>query len=285
MRATLAIVPLCLLVLMGDASARLTPTDYRAIGVSVPQDATLPLSAVISDDAGRHHAIRDFIARPTVLVFADFTCRTLCGPALAFVADALDQSGLPGTQFRLLVIGLDGRGTAEDVDRLRREHVQGRALDAAAVFLRADAATSAALTRALGYRYLYDAEADQDIHPAAAFVLTPDGKVSRVLTELGLDARDLRLALVEAGQGRIGSLGDRVRLLCSAFDPQHGIYTLAISRLLAGASGVTVLLLIGGIGLLWRADRKNWAKARESGQGTACHRHRSAMAADESVSL
>jgi len=258
MRATLAIVPLALLVLMGEASARLTPADYRAIGVSVPQDAAVPLSAVVSDEAGRHHALGDFIARPTVLVFADYTCRTLCGPALAFVANALEQSGLrAGAQFRLLVIGLDGRGAAADMERLRREHLQGRAPDAAAVFLGADAATSATLTRALGYHYLYDAEADQDVHPAAAFVLTPDGKVSRVLTELGLTAPDLRLALVEAGQGRIGSFTDRVRLLCSTFDPRHGTYTLAISRLLAGASGVTVLLLVGGIGLLWRADRRN----------------------------
>jgi protein SCO1/2 len=257
MRARLAIVPLALLALMGEASARLTPEEYRAIGVTVPQNAAVPLSAAVTDEAGRHHALADFIARPTVLVFADYTCRTLCGPALAFVADALDQSGLrAGARFRLVVIGLDGRGSSSDMDRLRREHLQGRALDKATVFLHADAATSARLTTALGYRYRYDAEADQDIHPAAAFVLTADGKVSRVLTELGLTAQDLRLALVEAGHGRIGSFGDQVRLLCSTFDPRHGTYTLAISRLLAGASGVTLVLLAGGIGLLWRADRR-----------------------------
>jgi protein SCO1/2 len=257
MRARLAIVPLALLALTGEASARLTPAEYRAIGVTVPENAALPFAAVVADEAGRHHALGDFVARPTVLLFADYTCRTLCGPALAFVADALEQSGLrPGAQFRLLVIGLDGRGTAADTERLRREHLQGRAPEPAAVFLRADAATSATLTRALGYHYLYDAEADQDIHPAAAFVLTGDGKVSRVLTGLGLSAADLRLALVEAGQGRIGSFGDQVRLLCSTFDPRHGTYTLAISRLLAGASGVTVVLLAGCIGLLWRADRR-----------------------------
>jgi len=250
-------VPLVVLAFAGSASARLTPEEYRMIGVTVPQNAAVPLDAVVTDEAGRDHALADDITRPTVLVFADYTCRMLCGPALAFVAAALDQSGLrAGAQFRLIVIGLDGRGSLTDIDRLRREHLRGRALENATVFLRADAATSATLTNILGYRYRYDAEADQEIHPAAAFVLTADGKVSRVLTELGLSAQDLRLALVEAGQGRIGSLADQVRLLCSTFDPRRGTYTLAISRLLAGASGATIVLLAGGIGLLWRADRR-----------------------------
>jgi len=87
-------------------------------------------------------------------------------------------------------------------------------------------------------------------------VLRADGTVSRVLTELGLDSADLRLALVEAGQGRIGSIGDQVRLICSTFDPRHGTYTLAVSRLLAGASAATLLLMAGGIGLLVRAGRR-----------------------------
>src|SRR5262249_31004571 len=100
-----AIVPLALLALMGEASARLTPEEYRAIGVTVPQDAAIPLSATVTDEAGRPRALADFVARPTVLVFADYTCRTLCGPALAFVADALDRSGLrPGARFRVIVI-------------------------------------------------------------------------------------------------------------------------------------------------------------------------------------
>ena len=58
-------------------------------------------------------------------------------------------------------------------------------------------------------------------------MLTADGRVARALSSLALNPRDLRLALVEAGEGRIGGLADRITLLCSGFDPVHGVYTPA----------------------------------------------------------
>ena len=239
----------------GEAQARITPEQYRAIAVTLPDNASLPLVTSVTDESGRQHSLADFVDRPTVFVFADYACRTLCGPAVAFVADALEQSGLrAGEQFRLVVMGL-GDGAEGAGIGTWREHLRGSRVDAATAFLTADHRTIAAATAALGYHYRYDPEAGQYIHPAAAFVLRADGKVSRVLTELGLTPQDLRLALIEASEGRIGTLGDQVRLICSAFDPRTGGYTLAISRVLAGAGGVTVLLLVGGIVLLSRAGR------------------------------
>ena len=130
------------------------------------------------------------------------------------------------------------------------------ALGKVATFLTADAASVAALTSALGYRFKYDAEDDVYVHPAAAYVLTADGKVARVLTGLGLSGADMRLALVEAGRGKVGTIRDQVRLLCSSFDPSHGTYNAAISRMLALAGGATALALGGGIGLLALAGRR-----------------------------
>jgi protein SCO1/2 len=242
-----------LLSFTAGASARITPEDYQAVGVTLPRDAAVPLSAPVRDESGAHHVLGDLVTRPSVLVLADYACRTLCGPAVEFVASALAQSGLSATQFRLIVIGLDPHATPSDVAQMRRAH--GGDGDNI-IFLTADAPVIASLTSALGYRYRYDADARQFIHPAAAYVLRRDGKVSRVLSELGLTPHDLRLALVEAGEGRIGSLGDQVRLICSAFDPQHGIYTLAITRVLAGAGAVTALLVAGGIGLLAWGGRR-----------------------------
>jgi protein SCO1/2 len=196
-----------------------------------------------------------------VLVFADYTCRTLCGPTLAFVASALQQSGLhPGEQFWLLVIGLDPKDSAQDAAAMRDRYLTaGSPLDQATRFVRADSAAINVLTAALGYRYHYDADDNTYIHPAAAYVLQADGRVSRALTGIGISADDLRLALVEASAGKVGTFSDRVRLLCSGFDPAHGTYNLLIGRLLALAAAATVLTLAGGLAVLLLAGRRRTA--------------------------
>jgi protein SCO1/2 len=240
------------------AKAAVTPQEYRAVGVSAPNGAALPLETMVVDGNGRRRALRTLIAQPTVLVFADYTCTTLCGPIVAFVASALGKSGLqPGRQFSLLVIGLDPRDTAADAAKMRREHLgDNPAVDSAAVFVRVAAPALQRLTTALGYRYIYDDEHDQFVHPGAAYVLRADGRVSRVLTGLGLSGGDMRLALVEAGEGRIGTLGDRIRLLCSGFDPTQGAYNVAVSRVLAATGIATILALAGLLGALMLMGRR-----------------------------
>jgi protein SCO1/2 len=241
------------------AVGRISPADYRDVGISLPAGASAPLNAVVTDETGRPQALRALVTAPTVLVFADYTCRTLCGPVLDFVAAALEQSGLNAlSQYRLLVVGLDPKDSAADAETMRRASLaDDTTLDRATRFVTADAATVATLTSALGYRFHYDAEDDAYIHPAAAYVLTADGRVARVLTGLGLSGADMRLALVEAGRGKVGTIRDRVRLLCSAFDPVHGRYNVMVSRLLAIAGGATVLALGGGIGLLALIGRRH----------------------------
>jgi protein SCO1/2 len=243
------------------APARIAPADYRDIRVSAPANATLPLSETVTDAAGERRTLREVVSGPTVLVFADYKCRTLCGPILSFVASALAQSGLrAGDQFRLLVIGLDPKSVASDIEEMRSRHIDaGSPLLGASIFAITDDATIRKLTAALGYHYAFDADGTTYIHPAAAYVLTGEGRVARVLTGIGLSGVDMRLALVEASAGKIGTLNDRVRLLCSAFDPAHGTYNLAISRLLELSAALTVIVVGGGIGLLLLAGRRRTA--------------------------
>ena len=90
------------------AAAGISPQDYRNVGVSPIAGASVPLDVAVIDEGARRHRLGELISHPSVLVFADYTCTTLCGPIVAFVASALEQSGLrAGDQFRLIVIGLD----------------------------------------------------------------------------------------------------------------------------------------------------------------------------------
>jgi protein SCO1/2 len=115
------------------------------------------------------------------------------------------------------------------------------------------------LTQALGYRYKYDQEDDQYVHAAAAYVLDASGRVVRVLTGIGLSSFQMRLALVEASAGKIGTFRDQVRLLCSGFDPAHGVYNLMIWRILEFAALATILVMGIGIFALFVADRRRAA--------------------------
>lgn len=241
--------------------ARITPADYRNIGVTVAPNARLPLDSTVTDESGGQHTLRNIISRPTVLVFADYKCRTLCGPVLSFVTSTLEQSGLRARdQFQLLVVGLDPKNIAADASDMRGRFIDaGSPLFDASNFMTADDPTIQTLTTALGYRFRYDGDDKTYIHPAAAYVLTMDGYVSRVLTGLGLSTTDMRLALVEASAGKIGTFRDQIRLLCSAFDPARGTYNLVVWRLLEFSAAVTIIFVGGGIGLLLLSGRRRAA--------------------------
>jgi protein SCO1/2 len=234
------------------ASASLTANQLKTVEAAPPSEARLPTAAVLVDDHGERHRLGELLqGRPAVLILADYTCRNLCGPILAIAAASLRKTGLaPNKDFRLVVIGLDPKDSAADAQAMKRKQIGDGALAAASVFLLPDQSTEEQIAHALGYRAVYDAATDQFAHPATVFVLTPDGRVARTLSALGLDATGLRLALVEAGQGKVGGLVDHLRLLCYGFDAATGIYTLTIRRWLAVASALTVIVVAGGIGYL-----------------------------------
>jgi protein SCO1 len=121
--------------------------------------------------------------------------------------------------------------------------------------LTGDPATIAAATAGVGYRYAYDAEHDQFAHPAAALVVTAGGRITHALSALSLNGYDLRLALVDAGEGRVGSIGDRLRLLCYGFDPIRGVYTEMITLWLELASVLTLVAMAAAIFLMTAKSR------------------------------
>lgn len=220
-----------------------------------PPKAALPLDLPLQGEDGIAQPLRFWLAgKPAILVLADYTCETLCGPVISIVSDALARSGLrPAVDFRFVVIGIDPKDTAADAARMKQAQI---GLDdethAASDFLRGDTAAIEMLTHAFGFTSAYDREHDQFAHPAAAFVIAPDGRLARVLSGLAVDPVTLRLAIVDAANGTIGTWSDHVRLLCYGYDPASGTYTVAIHRILAAAGGMTVAALVLLIGLLLR---------------------------------
>jgi protein SCO1/2 len=171
---------------------------------------------------------------------------TLAGLLQAIAAQDLR----PGRDFATLAFGIDPKETPKDaaasLERLLREFpaFPGGSMHA----LTGSTADIAAVTDALGYRYAWDAQLGQFDHIAAVAVLTPQGRLARWLYGVTPEPKDLKLALTEAGQGRIGTWADQLLLFCYHYDPATGRYSSVIwvvLRILAGATVVALLALIG----------------------------------------
>jgi protein SCO1/2 len=240
------------------ALAGLPASSLSSISVRPAPNASLPLGLSLREGDEDPKDIRNWLAgRPSVWILADFTCQSLCSPVLRQTADALNGSGLvAGRDFNLFVAGIDPKDTAQDAAAMKAAQIGTEGpLTSHTSMLRGDEKAVAELSERLGFHAVYDKANDQFAHPAAIFIVAADGRVSRMLSGLGLDPQELRLALVEAGKGQVGTLADHVRLLCYGFDPARGTYNFLIGRALTIGAGITMAALALLLGLMLRKER------------------------------
>jgi protein SCO1 len=217
--------------------------------------------------------LRDLVPRerPVVLALVYYDCPMLCGLVLGGLARAMRQSGLElGTDFDAVTLSFDPRETTKLAAERQRGYLQAVGKPGAAAswtFLTGQEPEIKALADAVGFRYVYDEKTKQFAHAAVVFVLTPEGRVSRYLYGVEFPPKDLRLALVEAGQGRVGTSFDRLLLTCYRYDPASRTY-VPIALWFVRASALAVL---GGLsvvlGIFWRREWKGRRGAAAGGKG------------------
>jgi protein SCO1/2 len=243
---------LCLLLLVASPThaAVERPAFAPRIG------AQLDLSARLTDADGRNLTLAEALeGRPALVVFGYDRCPNLCGVTQQAVAAGLRASGLDADAYRALFVSIDETETPADA-RAKKEELL-RFTDASGLsawrFLTGADGGGATLAAQAGIAFDRRDRIRQYVHPIAVLALTPQGRIAQVLPALSFEPRDLRLALVEASAGRLGSIADHVFLLCAGFDPTKGQYTPAVWAGLRVGGLATVLLLGGAIALLaWR---------------------------------
>lgn len=250
------IAALCATAPLGGRAGAMTEQDLRQVAIDPPVGARLDAARPAIDSAGRSTTFAAAAAgRAAVFVFADYRCRYLCGPALSLTADALSRSGLkPGRDYRLIVLGLDPRDRPADAAAFGAARLSAYPdIERSTRLLVADPATIAGAARALGYRYRYDAAHDQFAHMAAAFVLTPDGRLVQTLSNFQLQPAALKAALRGAARGDRPPLLTRLHALCWPFDPDRGVYNRPVQTALQlGSGGLAALGLVA----FWRIRRR-----------------------------
>ena len=243
----------------GAARAGLTRQDVGSVGAHPAIGAQLPLDATYATQKGGKLSLRRAIGkRPTLLVFADLTCTTLCGVTLSTVSEALKAMPRePGKDYSLIVASIDPKDNAADASHMADVELGEGAVAEAATFLIGQGVDK--LAAAAGYSYVYDAENDVYAHPVGLYILEPDGRIARYLPGLRVEPPDLQRALDEADAGTTTPVASTLLLLCYRFDPVTGVYTPAIARIMAIAGIMTAIVIAVGVFLLIRRERRSAA--------------------------
>ena len=254
MKFPAAIVLLVLLIAVAPARAALSAAQLDSVSASPPRGAHLDPAFAAPDAHGRIRTFGNaFDGRPAFVNFVDYTCTTLCGTDLELLSQAIARSRLDPSRYRIVVIGLNPKDRAQSALAMEQKEIPS-ALWPATVLLLPNQNVVRRATASLGFHYVYDPEIDQFAHPAVIYVLGPDGRLWRTLSPLTLGATDLRELL--AFSRPEPNLFQRVRLLCYAYGPATGLYTLRILALLKNACILTVLVLAVALILMRRAKRR-----------------------------
>ena len=249
----------------GKAASEQIPA-LKEVRIDQKPNAQLPLDTEFSDETGQPVTLRKYFgARPVVLALVYYECPMLCTQVLGGLAGSLQGMSLSvGQDYDVLVVSFaPGETPAMAADR-KKDFVRRYIRDAREQnihFLTGRESSIKALTSAVGFNAVYDTATSQYAHPAAITILTAEGKVSRYLYGVEFAPRDLKLALVEASEGKIGGVVEQMMLFCYHYDPETGKYGLVIMNIVRVAGALTVLMLVGAIVYSLRRERRLQARA------------------------
>lgn len=246
---------------LGDSrTGKMLSPEAGEIAVDEMLGGYLDMDLEFVDHDGNKVKLGDYFdgERPVLVTLNYYRCPTLCNLQLNGLTRTLEAfEWTPGEQFRIVTVSIDPRETAELAAGKRKTHLSalGRG-DVDWNFLTGDALQIHMLAAQLGIGYAYDGEQDQYAHPAVLMFVSPDGKVARYLYGLEYNASDVKFALIEAAEGRVGSTIDKLILSCFHYDAslgEYGPFAMGIMRL-----GGFFMILIVGIPLIivWRRERR-----------------------------
>jgi protein SCO1/2 len=197
--------------------------------------------------------------RPVILSLNYFHCQNLCSLELDGLMNGLNgMSFTLGQEFTMITVSIDPREGPADAQDIKARTLRGYDKADQGIngwhVLTGDQTAIDRLTQAVGFKYAYDPLQDDYAHPAGVVVLTSAGQISRYLYGLDFSATDLRLALVDAGAQRIGTLLDRALLVCYHYDPLTGRYTPFALNFVRGGAILGLIGLAVFLGWLWRGE-------------------------------
>jgi protein SCO1/2 len=270
----IALLAVALVGAAGVASAQLADQAVPAldkVGIEEHLDAALPLELEFLDEEGRTVRLGDYFdgARPVILTLNYYRCPMLCGLQLNGVVAGMEElDWTPGVEFEMVTVSIDPLETPELAKAKKQNYLKRYQRPAAARgwhFLTGRQVNIERLAETVGFGYTYDVASGQYAHAAAIVVVTPDGRIARYLYGIEYPPKSLKLALMEASKGEIGSALDQLIMYCYHYDPAGRRYAPVAMNIMRIGGGVTALVLGVTLGTWWlRESRRRRRSAMET---------------------
>lgn len=252
-----------------DASA--TPEILKHVGIDQKIGASLPLDLEFYDETGTPVELGSYFGeKPVILTLVYYDCPMLCTEVL----NGLNRSLAPlnysiGEEFKVVTVSFDPRETPQLASQKKAVYTQryGRpGTKAGWHFLTGDASAIDALTETVGFNYVYDETEGQFVHGSTIMIVSPGGTVSHYFFGIEYPSEDVRLALVESSENKLGTVFDQVMLYCFNYDPEQGKYGVAIMNSMRVAGLITLLAMGSFMIVMFKRDRRRKRARRESGK-------------------
>jgi protein SCO1/2 len=251
------------------------PPDLQGVDLVPRLGATVPLKTTLIDSSGQTVELGKYFnqGKPVVLALVYYNCPMICPLVLQRLQERLNA--LPytvGEDFNVVVVSFDPNNTTKMAAENKEIYLLGYktratpAIEAGWTFHTAPAGAARVIAEAIGFKYKFLEESGQYAHPAVLTVLTSDGRVSRYISGLEPQSNDLRLALLEASQGKIAKgLGDFFLHRCYLYDPKTGRYTIQAMRVMQMGGLVTVAAIGALLAALRAGERMRRARTQPAG--------------------
>lgn len=245
------------------AAATEVPYELRGVGIDEHLGATVSIDDLkFRNEVGQEVRLSNYFHhdRPVVLALVYYECPNLCTMLLTGLTESLKRlDWTPGERFDIVTVSINPKETPELAAQKKAAYVgsYGRKESGKGWhFLTGDESQIKKLAAQVGFGYRYDEREKQYAHASAITVLTPEGKISRYLHGIDFRLKDLKLALLEASNGKIGTVVDRFVLFCYHYDPQTRRYSMVLTRVMQAGSAGTVLVFGGFLAVFWQRERK-----------------------------
>ena len=265
-------VMVCLWAGSGVASAQLVeqvPEALEEVGITEHLDAKLPMELEFRDEDGIPVTLGSYFdgERPVILTLNYYRCPMLCGLMLNGLVDGLDQmEWTPGQEFEIVTVSINPLETPALAKEKKQNYIKRYGRPSAMAgwhFLTGREPEIDRLAETVGFSFVYDPVEKQYAHAAAIFVCTPDGRVARYLYGIEYPPKRLKLGLLEASEGKIGTTLDQLILYCYHYDPSNRRYSPVAMNIMRVGGGVTASILAVTLGIFWFREwrrRKSFAK-------------------------
>ncbi len=285
--AAVVLAPVLMAQVSGYGDKQMGPANEKApilskVGIAQRLNEQLPLNLTFTDDAGQQVQLASYFGqKPAILALVYYQCPMLCSEEMNGLTGALQMvDEIPGRDFNIIVVSIDPSEGTDLAAGKKRNYVKRYGHPETAYgwhFLTGTQANIDALTTAVGFGYAKipgpDGKLTQFAHASAIQIVTPAGKLAQYYLGVEYSPKDLRLGLVEASNGKIGSPVDNILTYCYHYDPSTNKHSLIVARVVQLGGFVTMASLGGFMFVMFRRDYRQEHHAATDKQGTGTKDH------------